>query len=79
MKPYYQERHDLIESAGWTLLEIHYSSCYNSEFIEKLIDIKEQPDYTEYFKIKEERKKQKELNKPLPKGQKLKLKYEKNQ
>jgi hypothetical protein len=31
LKPYYQERHNLLESAGWTVFEIHYSACFNME------------------------------------------------
>ena len=37
LKPYYQERHDLIEAAGWKVIEIHFSLCYNEEYIENLI------------------------------------------
>jgi very-short-patch-repair endonuclease len=29
LKPYYQERHDLLESSGWCVYEIHYSACFN--------------------------------------------------
>jgi hypothetical protein len=29
LKPYYQERHDLIQSQGWILYEIHYSLIWN--------------------------------------------------
>ena len=36
LKPYYQERHDLIESVGWKVLEIHYSLCYNEVYLESL-------------------------------------------
>lgn len=31
LKPYYQERHDLLEKNGWTVYEIHYSACFNLE------------------------------------------------
>lgn len=31
LKKYYQERHDLLENNGWTVYEIHYSSCFNLE------------------------------------------------
>lgn len=37
LKPYYQERHDTIESAGWKVIEIHYSLCYNDEYLESLV------------------------------------------
>lgn len=79
LKPYYQERHDLIEAAGWQLLEVHYSSCYNTAFIEKLIDIKEQPDYTQYFQVLEERKKIRESKQNIVMGKRYSLEYENNQ
>jgi transposase len=31
LKPYYQERHDILEKYGWNILEIHYSTCFNLE------------------------------------------------
>ena len=34
---YYQQRHDLIVAAGWTLIELHYSTCHNQEMLEKII------------------------------------------
>lgn len=49
LKEYYQERHDLIEKEGWKLIELHYSSCYNEKLILEILDIKEQPDYSEFF------------------------------
>lgn len=40
LKPYYQERHDLLVAAGWNVLEIHYSACFNFskwvDFVETL-------------------------------------------
>lgn len=40
LKPYYQERHDLLVSYGWNVFEIHYSFCFNlnkwAEFAETL-------------------------------------------
>ena len=50
LKKYYQERHDIIESCGWKLLEIHYSSCFEEENMQNIITYYKQPDYTEYFK-----------------------------
>jgi hypothetical protein len=38
LKPYYQERHDLITVAGWKVLQIHYSLCFNAEYISSLLD-----------------------------------------
>lgn len=41
LKKYYQDRHNLIVDNGWTLLEIHYSRCFDdyriSEFISQII------------------------------------------
>lgn len=70
LKEYYQERHDLITSAGWTLYEIHYTQGYHPEEIMENIELGIQPDYTEYFEEIEKKK-----NKPkntMTKGQKLK-------
>lgn len=33
LSEYYQERHDLIEANGWILYELHYSQCFNDNFI----------------------------------------------
>lgn len=38
LKPYYQEKHDLITAAGWKIIEIHYSLCFKSEYISSLLD-----------------------------------------
>lgn len=38
LKKYYQDRHDDIESSGWKLYEIHYSLCFNQEYILNLIN-----------------------------------------
>jgi very-short-patch-repair endonuclease len=38
LKLYYQQRHDLIESAGWKLYEVHYSICYSQKRLENIID-----------------------------------------
>ena len=35
LKPYYQERHDLLELNGWAVYEIHYSACFNLEKLEE--------------------------------------------
>lgn len=37
LKEYYKKRHELIENAGWTLLELHYSSCYNEEMFGAMV------------------------------------------
>lgn len=41
LKSYYQERHDLICSSGWKLIEIHYSQCFDKENIVKIISSEE--------------------------------------
>lgn len=38
LKEYYQKRHDYIESLGWKLYEIHYSLCFDEDYILKLIE-----------------------------------------
>lgn len=54
LKPYYQERHDLLVSAGWNVFEIHYSACFNlekwAEFVETLrnSEIVKEFDYFTY-------------------------------
>jgi very-short-patch-repair endonuclease len=59
LKPYYQERHDLIEKSGWKVYEYHYSICYKDEIISEIIDkIKinhnlDNIDYSFYLKEKE--------------------------
>ena len=42
LKKYYQERHDLIESKGWRILELHYTECYNHDVIEKIRNVTHQ-------------------------------------
>lgn len=55
LKPYYQDRHDLIEAAGWSILELHYLEAFNEktvELIESLLKRKESLgdfNYTDYF------------------------------
>lgn len=38
LKPYYQQRHDLIESSGWKLYEVHYSICYDQNRLSSIVD-----------------------------------------
>jgi hypothetical protein len=76
LKPYYQERHDLIIAAGWKLIELHYSACYNPKVIDSVIDIGEQPDYSEYFKLKADREdRYRRSREVFPRGVKQNLKY----
>ena len=38
LKPYYQERHDILESNGWKIYEIPYTLCFNLEKLSSIID-----------------------------------------
>jgi len=68
LKSYYQERHDLIKSAGWELLELHYSLCFNDEVLAQIITLRHHADYSEFILRKLNKKKKI----GLPAGQKLK-------
>jgi len=39
LKPYYQERHDFIESAGWIIFECHYSNFFDDESMEQILNL----------------------------------------
>lgn len=39
LKPYYQERHDLIEAAGWFVFELHFKEAFNHKTIDLIKDI----------------------------------------
>ena len=62
LKQYYQDRHDYIESLGWKLYEIHYSLCFDQEYVLNLInqilaaENKVQFNYEEYVQQKLEKK-----------------------
>jgi len=80
LREYYQNRHDLIESVGWKLYEIHYSRCFSNESISEVvsnISIGIQEDYTKYFEKKQEKELERKKKKPLERGQKLKIKNDK--
>lgn len=49
LKPYYQERHDLIQSQGWTLFEIHYSLVWNDLLFQDIINKINNADYKVEF------------------------------
>jgi hypothetical protein len=53
LKPYYQERNDMLEKHGWTVYQIHYSACYNfkkiQEFTENISNSEFKVDF-DYFK-----------------------------
>ena len=38
LKKYYNDRHNLIESSGWKLYELHYSICYNKDVVLNVIN-----------------------------------------
>ena len=48
LKKYYQERHDHIESLGWTIYEIHYSEAFYPERILSNIKLEKNVDYTKF-------------------------------
>jgi transposase/very-short-patch-repair endonuclease len=49
LKPYYQQRHDLLTAHGWNVFEIHYSACFNLEkWAEFAKQILESPKVTEF-------------------------------
>lgn len=52
LKPYYQERHNLLESAGWNVFEIHYSACFNldkwADFANQILNAPLKTDF-DYF------------------------------
>lgn len=62
LKEYYQNRHNLIESDGWKIYEIHYSLIYKYEFIDLIINKLKTDydltniDYSFYVKIKKNKK-----------------------
>lgn len=66
LKEYYQNRHDLIESNGWKIYELHYSLAYNDEYIDIIINhLKynynlENIDYSPYIKEKVKKRTRKE-------------------
>lgn len=71
LKEYYQKRHELFESRGWKLFELHYSKCYNIK-LEDLDDILNLPIYDKEYvgkyiskreqKDKDKKEHQKKLN-----------------
>lgn len=71
LRKYYKDRHDLITAAGWKLIELHYSSCYDESLLDLIINVGEQPDYSEYFKLREDRINAKRT---LPRGEKNRIK-----
>lgn len=53
---YYQERHDFIKNLGWEILEVHYSSVYNSHFIIEAIKKRNVSVIELFFEIKSKNK-----------------------
>ena len=58
LKPYYQERHDLLVENGWTVYELHYSLVWNNNLIDDILkkiknaDHKVDFDFEEYCRNK---------------------------
>lgn len=85
LKDYYKNRHELIENEGWKLLEIHYMFVYTRlDELLHIIDIKEQPDYSQYFNdiknkkiLKEEKNIENEKNRIINRENVLKKRIEK--
>lgn len=54
LKPYFQERHDILERDGWKIYEIFYRVCYKPEKVRDVIakalssDVKVEFDYASY-------------------------------
>lgn len=79
---YYQNRHNIFESRGWKLFEIHYSKCYNiniNDFNDILsLDIYDKEYVKEIFDKKLIKEKNKEINKKLHKEEILNKQIEKH-
>jgi hypothetical protein len=60
LKPYYQERHNLLKLAGWNVFEIHYSACFNLEkwadFVNQILNTPHKNDF-DYFNYAPKEKK----------------------
>lgn len=56
LKPYYKERHKLIETEGWKLHEIHFSQCFHSEAIARFLNFEIPFDCQEIAKQYKEKK-----------------------
>lgn len=49
LKEYYSTRHNIFIEHGWTLLELHYSLCFNDELLDKVITLRHTADYTSFI------------------------------
>lgn len=49
LTPYYQERHDMIEAAGWKVIELHYSTVYSIDILSILNFDYRNKDYTDFI------------------------------
>lgn len=75
LKDYYRKRSEYLESEGWKIFQIHYSLCFNSDYV---IDIYEKSksdkifefSYNDYISRKELKK---ELKNELKKQKKIKF------
>jgi hypothetical protein len=75
---YYQQRHDLIESSGWKLIEVHYSQCFNDDSISKFLNFDIPYDDKDIIKEYKERqslkKAERDSNRSLVRGEKINIK-----
>jgi very-short-patch-repair endonuclease len=72
---YYQNRHDIIESKNWKLIEIPYLLCFNEDYIRDIIEKSTNGEKINYIKpIK--RIKRVNISKQLKKEEKIKRKEE---
>lgn len=62
LKPYYQERHNILENNGWRVFEIHYSHCFDlnkwANFVKEIRDSSDilDFDYSSYIPNKQNKK-----------------------
>jgi very-short-patch-repair endonuclease len=74
LKAYYQQRHNLITAAGWKIIEVHYSQCYNEESIKQILNFKIPYDDQKIIQSILEQRKNKEKIIKIPKVRGLKRK-----
>jgi len=69
LKPYYQQRENLIKELGWQLVQIHYSLCFNLAKIQNIVENVLAGKNEEFFNYKEyfEEKAKREQEKKTPK------------
>ena len=66
LKEYYKNRHDIFESRGWKLYELHYTKCYKINVIDFItsenLDLFDKDYVGKYFSDKELKKLKREEN-----------------